>query len=123
MYEISYRGGTDDRMKLLEDYTYSSYTVKKGFKSDGLTIPFFFKIFVNKYSPKYMPCAFIHDKLTNEAYRQFTFGHIKKAQFMFNEADSVFKEMLTIADKGKVTFIGWSMVTLVKVYHNLRYGA
>lgn len=113
MYNLKFRIALNNKMMLTEDYTFACITVPEGYISDGLTIPVWFRVFVNKYSPKYLPCAFIHDYLTDEAV---------KGKATFKEADNLFEEMLCIADGGALTYRAKTMVFGVRLYHKLKYG-
>ena len=55
MYSLVYKPRIDNKVEVVEDYTFSSITVPKGYSSDGLTIPWLFRLAVNKFSPKYLP--------------------------------------------------------------------
>jgi len=121
MYDIVYSSGADNRVELLADYTYGDITVQAGFVSDGLTIPLGFRLVVNKYSPRYLPCAFVHDMLTDNAFKDYSNGHKAFAIRQFAEADNLFEEMLTIADSGELTLKSKLMVKCVKLYHRVCY--
>ena len=66
------------RYILLEDFTFSGFTVPKGFVTDGATIP---KIFWNILPPvhRYFPAAIVHDYLLSTGTRSFADRHFKIA--------------------------------------------
>ena len=50
---------------LVDDYIYKDVIVPTGFHTDGLSYKFrLVGIFINKYDPKYIEAAIVHDYLT-----------------------------------------------------------
>lgn len=121
MYNIAYSSRADNKVELLADYTYKDVTVPRGFVSDGLTIPLIFRLVVNKYSPRYLPCAFVHDMLTDNAALDFARGYTDFALRQFKEAGDLFEAMLKVADGGKLSFKSKLMIKGVRIYHKIYY--
>ena len=81
---------------LLEDYTYSLYTVPKGYETDGATIHRIFWSFVPPFKPELLPAVVVHDYLCD----------IGK----YHEADMVFADMLRqIDDNWKTKTMAWAV--------------
>lgn len=122
MKQIHYDITPDNKLILTEMYIAGNYVVPVGYVSDGLTIPWFFKPFVNKFNPKYIPCAFAHDYLTDNAYKEYKKCNRKIARALFKKADDLFRDMLREADGGKLEVSSWVMVKSVLLWHYVRYG-
>ncbi len=90
---------SNNKYKLSQSFTYKEHVVPSGFESDGTTAPRIFRLFVSKYSPKYIQAVVVHDYLCS----------LKK----YKAADGVFKEMLYAIDKNWKTRL---MVNAVKFY-------
>ena len=121
MYGLVYKGGIDNKIEVVENYVFGNHAVPQGYRSDGLTIFLLFRLFVNKFSPKYLPCAVMHDYLTDKAFTAYVSGRYFIAGKRFKEADDLFEEMLTIADSGKLSPRSKLMVYSVRTYHDFKY--
>ena len=126
MYDIAYKSRIDNKVELLKEYTFEGITVPKGYISDGLSIPYFYRLAVNKYSPKYLPCAIVHDYLTDVAYEAWadTVNEVDVETYhvgKFMYADNMFEKMLTIADGGVISYRAKVMVNAVRLWHKFKY--
>lgn len=123
MYSLQYKGTIHDTIVITEDYTLLGTFVPKGYHSDGFTFKFFlFRLFLNKFSPRYMPCVVVHDRDTDLA---LAVRRIDKeaGNQLFREADIRFKATLKMANRDKTNYKTNVAHWVVVVYHKLRYGA
>lgn len=76
----------DNKYRLNRDFTFGDFTIPKGYKWDGATIPrIFWSVIGSPFQPKFMRASLIHDYLYNSP------EHSGKC------IDSLFKQIL-IAD-------------------------
>lgn len=55
-----------NKYELTKDYTYKDVVVPKGFTTDGITYKLrIVGLFINKFDPKYITAAIVHDYLTD----------------------------------------------------------
>jgi len=101
----TYKGTMDNKVVLAEDYLVKGVLIKKGFKSDGLTLKtIFLKLFIDKFSPKLSPFFFLHDKLCRDE--------------KYIKADILGKEVLYEIEKSIRTKFG---IHLIFFYHFIKY--
>ncbi len=86
-------------------FEYKDCIVPEGYITNGANIPRIFWSIVPPFKPKYMHAVLIHDYLCDKE--------------QYKKADEYFKELLFAAE---YSFITYTMVMLVKIYHKLKYG-
>ena len=93
------------KFKVIEPFRYKNIEIKKGFRTDGASVP---RLFWSIFPPNrtdYLPCAIIHDYLCNKE--------------EYKKADKYFKECLEELKVDK--FSRTIMYYVVRIYHKLRY--
>ena len=121
MYSLNVEPRICGHYEVMADYDFRGYEVEKGYILDGLSIPFIAKLIYDKFSPRYLPCSAVHDKLTDIAYKEWLQGREVLGKQLFVEADDVFEEMLLIADKGKLTLKSKVALYFVRLRHSIKY--
>lgn len=94
-----------NRFKVKTDYVYKDITVPEGYTTNGADIPRVFWSIVPPFKPKYLPAIVVHDYLCD------------RGEYL--KADDYFEEILLSIEN---TFITRGMVSLVRLYHELKYG-
>ena len=90
------------KYKLTTAYVYKDVTVPKGYTTDGLSYKFrLIGIFLNKFDPRYIEAAVIHDWLVDN-----------------NEWDKANERFEELLPKGRVSKL---MVYAVKLYKKLQF--
>jgi hypothetical protein len=92
-----------DRYKVAEDFEYKNVVVPKGHKTDGISYKLrLVALVIDRYSPKYITAAVVHDYLTDEGNWEL--------------ANKYFEELLPNDKLSKI------MISSVKIYHKIMYG-
>jgi len=98
------RGHEDNYYELVEDYKINGFTIKKGMKTDGLTMKIrALNLFVHKFSPKFSPFFVLHDDLTNKGF--YDLADKKGGEVLYELEDS---------------FRTKSMMFFIRSYHKLK---
>ena len=78
---------------LVDDFVYKNVVVPKGFKTDGITYKLrLIGLFINKFDPRYIEAAIVHDYLTGEGDWEL--------------ANEYFEEMLPSGFRSKTMVVG-----------------
>ena len=94
------------KFKVLEPIQVGSFTIPKGYVTDGASVPRVFWCLFPPNKTDYLPCAIIHDYLCDKG--------------LYKKADKTFKECLKSIGCNKFTI--YSMYFAVRFYHIIRYG-
>jgi len=96
----------EHKFKLIKDLKYKDVIIKKGFRTDGASVPRIFWFLFPPNRTDYLPCAIIHDYLCDKE--------------EYKKADKCFKQCLEElkVDKFSRTLMYWA----VRIYHKIKYG-
>lgn len=97
----------NNKLILLEKYTYDEIVIPKGFETNGADIPRIFWIIVPPFKPKYLPAVLVHDYLIKIAKNR---EEIIYANYYFE------KILLEIEDSYKTR----TMIKAVNLYWRIR---
>lgn len=97
----------NNKLILLEKYTYDEIVIPKGFETNGADIPRIFWSIIPPFKPKYLPAVIVHDYLIKIAKNK---KEIFYANYYFE------KILLEIEDSYKTR----TMVKAVNLYWRIR---
>jgi len=90
---------------VVEDFTYKDITLKKGFESDGATVPRILWVAFPPFYPDYKTASMVHDYLCNID--------------QYHKADRYFHEILIKTRVKKSTRL--ALVYGVRIWHKIAY--
>lgn len=90
--DIYYNIGKQKSLLIAKDNNLIKIKVPKDFYSNGLTVPFFLKFFINPIDDKYSEASFYHDYL-----------YFNNKGFTRYEIDNIFKQILEVCNVNFIT--------------------
>lgn len=98
-----------DRFELVENYSYKTLSIPKGYQTNGANIPRVFWSLFPPNSPEYLSAVVAHDFLCDRARKKED----------FRQADEIFYEMLKELGVSKIKAITFYLS--VRLYHKIRH--